>query len=213
MAKHCIPDYGKTLLSRRWQDSVIQKMARHGNPEDGKTYWTRQRQNIMKGGMKTSLNWNRLSNVFLQMLQTFLEPWDAMGIASRHIMRRTSFLLQMLQMEQDPGGDDRPPALRSFPPWPVFQPLFRLMTPPCPTPFLFLPFTMFCLCLDHYVLPSSGLHYLAFFWIWMFCHNLEYNVLPTSGLQIWPSSVLPSSGIAKFHFRYVLPNSGLPYLA
>ena len=26
---------------------------------------------------------------------------------------------------------------------------------------------------------------------------------------IWPNSVLPSSGIAKFDFRHVLPNSGM----
>ena len=35
----------------------------------------------------------------------------------------------------------------------------------------------------------------------MFCQNLVFN--------IWPSSVLPSSGIAKFDFRHVLPKSGL----
>ena len=165
MAKHCIPDYGKTLLSRRWQDSVIQKMARHGNPEDGKTYWSRQRQNIMKGGMKTSLNWNCLSNVFLQMLQTFLEPWDAVGIASRHIMRRTSFLLQMLQMEQDPGGDDRPPALigRSF------NPYFALWHP------LPHPFSLPAL---YYVLPLSGSLCFAIFWFTLSCLLLDLNVLP-----------------------------------
>ena len=27
--------------------------------------------------------------------------------------------------------------------------------------------------------------------------------------NIWPSSVLPSSGIGKFDFRHVLPNSGM----
>ena len=150
MAKHCIPDYGKTLLSRRWQDSVIQKMARHGNPEDGKTYWSRQRQNIMKGGMKTSLNWNSLSNVFLQMLQTFLEPWDAVGI-----------LLQMLQMEQDPGGDDRPPALST---------LISPYDTPLPHPF--------SLPALYYVLPLSGSLCFAIFWFTLSCHLLDLNVLP-----------------------------------
>ena len=35
----------------------------------------------------------------------------------------------------------------------------------------------------------------------MFCLNLVLN--------IWPSSVLPSSGSAKFDFCHVLPKSGL----
>ena len=35
----------------------------------------------------------------------------------------------------------------------------------------------------------------------MFCLILVCN--------IWPSSVLPSSGIGKFDFRHVLPNSGM----
>ena len=73
----------------------------------------------------------------------------------------------------------------------------------------------------------------------MSCHNQDYSVLPSSGLQcfvivrnamfcliqfckVWPSSVLPSSGIAKFHFYMfclnqvcnvwpssVLPSSGI----
>ena len=37
MAKHFYPEDGKTVLSRRWQDMAIQKMAKHTDPDKGKT--------------------------------------------------------------------------------------------------------------------------------------------------------------------------------
>ena len=118
---------------------------------------------------------------------------------------------------------------------------------------------MFCYLQDCNVLPSSGLECFAIIRIATSCHNEDYSVLPSFGLQcfvivwnsmfcltqvcnIWHSSVLPSSGIAKFDFymfcliqvcnvcfglvlsclllvlinldsRHVLPKSGLQCLA
>ena len=54
------------------------------------------------------------------MLQTFLELWDALGLESMHIMDTWVMeeIMLLLQMEQGPGGNDRPQALlvagRSF---------------------------------------------------------------------------------------------------
>ena len=33
MARHCNPDYGKTLQTRKWQDIAILKMAKYGDPD------------------------------------------------------------------------------------------------------------------------------------------------------------------------------------
>ena len=36
MARHCNPDYGKTLQTRKWQDIAILKMAKHGEGRAGR---------------------------------------------------------------------------------------------------------------------------------------------------------------------------------
>ena len=140
MAKHSNPEDGKTLQSWRWQNMVILTKAKHSEGQEGKRGGAMGYENLLTTFKKSFIfiNVSRAWKLVVKMSLN-MHIWTILEVTCPFHGKQLGWL-------------------------------------PTPTSF------MFCLCQDHHVLPSSGLQCLAIFRIGMFCHNQDCNVLPKSGL-------------------------------